>query len=103
RPRSLARRGPSRAPPGQRMEVDTIGSTWLWVGFGAFVVLMLALDLGVFHRRAHEVKIKEAAVWSAVWVAISLTFNVFVTVRWGGTAGEAFLTGYLIEKALSVE
>ena len=48
---------------------------WLWVGFNGFVLAMLTLDLGVFHRSAHEVSVKEAAIWSAVWVALALGFN----------------------------
>jgi len=85
------------------MQVESIGSLWLWVGFGAFVVLMLALDLGVFHRRTHAVSIREAAIWSVVWIALALGFNAFVAIQWGPKLGVAFLTGYLIEKALSVD
>ncbi|MBM4083314.1 MAG: hypothetical protein FJ272_00825, partial [Planctomycetes bacterium] len=50
----------------------------LWIGFICFILLMLALDLGVFHRRAHEVRLKEALTWSGAWVATALLFNVFV-------------------------
>ena len=85
------------------MDVETIGTPLLWGAFLAFVGLMLALDLGVFSRKAHVVSIKEAAIWSGVWVALSLAFNLFVLLRWGSESGEAFLTGYLIEKALSVD
>jgi tellurite resistance protein TerC len=85
------------------MDVETIGTPLLWGGFLAFVGLMLALDLGVFSRKAHVVSVKEAAIWSAVWIALSLAFNLFVLLRWGSESGEAFLTGYLIEKALSVD
>lgn len=76
---------------------------WLWLGFGVVVLGMLALDLGVFHRRAHVVSLREAAIWSFVWVAISLLFNLGVW-HWEG-AGKAleFFTGYLIEKSLSVD
>jgi tellurite resistance protein TerC len=73
------------------------------VGFNAFVLLMLALDLGVFHRRAHEVKLKEAAAWSAVWVTVAMLFNVAVYVYAGPQAGLEFLTGYLVEKSLAVD
>jgi len=75
----------------------------LWIGFNLFVLAMLALDLGVFHRKAHEVKIKEALAWSAVWIALALTFNVIVWQWRGPEVGMQFLTGYLIEKALSVD
>jgi tellurite resistance protein TerC len=80
-----------------------VDGIWLWVGFNAFVLAMLALDLGVFHRKAHEVSLKEAGGWSAFWVALSLIFNVGVYHYLGPQAGLEFLTGYLIEKALSVD
>lgn len=86
---------------------------WIWGAFLAFVLGMLALDLGVFHRHAHVVKIKEALVWSAVWIGLALLFNVGVYFFWeniypnsqytSGEAALAFLSGYLIEKALSVD
>ncbi len=76
---------------------------WLWVGFNVFVLLMLAVDLGVFNRKAHEVSAREAAAWSVVWVALALLFNYGVYRFMGRQAGMEFLTGYLIEKALSVD
>lgn len=75
----------------------------LWVGFNVFVLFMLALDLGVFHRSAHEVSIREAATWSVVWVALALVFSVGIYQYLGEQAGLEFLAGYLIEKALSVD
>src|SRR5688572_27444981 len=75
----------------------------MWIGFNAFVLALLALDLGVFHRKAHEVSIREAATWSAVWVTIALAFAYGVHRFAGREAGLQFLTGYLIEKALSVD
>src|SRR5690242_2429856 len=78
-------------------------SVWLWVGFNAFVLAMLALDLGVFHRTAHTVSAKEAAVWCVAWVALALIFNAGVYRFLGREASLEFLTGYLIEKALSVD
>lgn len=75
----------------------------LWVGFNAFVLLMLALDLGVFHRKSHEVKFKEAITWSAVWIALALIFNVGVWHYFGEVKAIEFLTGYLVEKSLSVD
>jgi tellurite resistance protein TerC len=80
-----------------------VDQLWLWVGFNAFVLAMLTLDLGVFHRRAHEVSVKEAATWSAVWVALALGFNYGIYHFRGEQAGLEFLAGYLIEKALSVD
>ena len=78
-------------------------SLWLWVGFNVFVLGMLALDLGVFHRKAHVVGFKEAGIWSAVWIALALAFNVAVWHFFGPQKGMEFLTGYLIEKSLSVD
>lgn len=96
---------------------------WIWSGFIGFILLMLALDLGVFHRKAHVVEMKEALSWSAVWILLGLAFSVFVYYgyehRWMGlgTAVDAvdggtndgreallkYLTGYVIEKSLSVD
>lgn len=96
---------------------------WIWIAFIAFVLLMLALDLGVFHRKAHVVSIKEALAWSAVWLAMGVLFSVFVYFAYdghwfglgtvvdavdgltnsGATATEKYLTGYVVEKSLSVD
>src|SRR5262245_7393190 len=96
---------------------------WAWVIFLGFVLLMLALDLGVFHREAHVVTVREAAKWSAVWITIGLSFSVFVyfayNAHWfglgtavdpvdgrlndGASATEKYLTGYVVEKSLSVD
>ncbi len=74
-----------------------------WFAFVAFVILLLALDLGVFHRKSHEVKIKEALIWSAVWIGLALVFNYLVYLYMGKVKALEFLTGYLIEKSLSVD
>ncbi len=74
-----------------------------WVAFNAFVLLLLGLDLFVFHRKEHEVKIKEALLWSAFWIALSLSFNVFIYYWKGPAPALEFLTAYLIEKSLSVD
>jgi tellurite resistance protein TerC len=76
---------------------------WWWVGFNALVLALLLLDLFVFHKEAHEVKPKEAAGWSVFWVVLSLAFNAFVYFEFGRQAAIEFLTGYLIEKSLSVD
>ena len=76
---------------------------WVWVAFNLFVLAMLALDLLVFHRHAHEVRPREAAAWSAVWVALALVFNTGLYFAAGREPALAFLTGYVIEKALSVD
>lgn len=81
------------------MEVNT----YMWVGFLVLVVIMLVIDLGVFHRQAHEVKIKEALIWSAVWIVLSLIFNYVIYQYLGKEKALEFLAGYLIEKSLSVD
>ncbi len=95
----------------------------IWIGFIAFVLLMLALDLGVFNRKAHVVTVKEAIAWSAVWITLGLSFAIFIyfayNAQWFGlgiasdpidgvpntglTATEKYLTGYIVEKSLSVD
>src|SRR5688572_8264771 len=101
--------------------------TWMWIGFLLFVLAMLAIDLGVFHRHAHTVRVKEALIWSAVWITLALIFNVFIYFAYDGhwlnlgraqdgtvaidrvdgatmtgrKAAEKFFTGYVIEKSLS--
>lgn len=75
----------------------------LWVGFNVFVILMLALDLGVFHRKAHEVKFREAITWTAVWILLALIFNAGVWYYFGEVKALEFLTGYIVEKSLSVD
>lgn len=76
---------------------------WLWVGFNVFVLAMLALDLLVFHREAHEVRTAEAAAWSVLWIALATLFGAGVYVLKGPDAGLEYFAGYLIEKALSVD
>ena len=83
--------------------MESIGSPWMWAGFIGFVLAMLALDLGVFHRQAHKVGVKEAGIWSLVWVGCALAFNALLWNSFGPQRGMEFLTGYLIEKALSVD
>jgi len=78
-------------------------SIWKWVFFNVFVLGMLALDLGVFHKKSHTVKLKEALTWSAVWIALALIFNVGVYHWMGRQKALEFLTGYIIEKSLSVD
>jgi tellurite resistance protein TerC len=96
---------------------------WIWIGFILFVLLMLALDLGVFHRKAHVVTLREALAWSAVWITLGLSFSAFVYYgyenHWlglgsavdavdgvlnnGMTATVKYLTGYVVEKSLSID
>lgn len=75
----------------------------LWTGFLLLVVILLALDLGVFHRKAHVIGAKEALFWSCFWIALALIFNGFVFLFLGRDKGIDFFTGYLIEKSLSVD
>jgi tellurite resistance protein TerC len=79
------------------------GTLWLWIGFNLFVLAMLAVDLGVFHRQAHAVSIKEASLWSIVWITLAMLFNAGVYFFSGPEPALQFLAGYLIEKSLSVD
>src|SRR6476619_2901206 len=90
-----------------------MATIWMWVGFNLFVLALLALDLGVFHRKAHAVSVREATIWSVVWISLALLFNLGIYFFWqavapaspysNGDAALAFFTGYLIEKSLSVD
>lgn len=75
----------------------------LWAAFGAIVLGMFVLDVGVLHRRAHAVSFKEASIWTAAWVTLALTFNVAVYIFMGADKGNEFLTGYVIEQSLSID
>src|SRR5687768_5956117 len=84
--------------------MDSISSaSWLWVGFSVFVLTMLSLDLGLFNRKAHTIKYKEAWIWSAVWVSLAMIFAALVFYYQGTQRGLEFVTGYLIELSLSVD
>jgi tellurite resistance protein TerC len=78
-------------------------SIWLWVSFGAFILVMLSIDLGMFNRRAHSVSYKEAALWSTVWISLAAVFAGFIFFQFGKTRGLEFVTGYLIELSLSID
>jgi len=80
-----------------------MGTPLLWFGFILFVVLSIALDLGVFHRKAHKVGIREAALWSALWIGLALGFGYFIWHWHGAQRGLEYFTGYVIEQALSVD
>ena len=92
--------------------IDSLATGPMWVAFIAFVLVMLALDLFVFGgRKAHKVSVREAAIWSLVWVSLAFVFNAILWWHLSGTVGQEiadrkaleFLTGYLIEKSLSVD
>ncbi len=78
-------------------------SLWLWIGFNLFILAMLGLDLGVFHRKSHVVSLKESLTWTGVWVVLALVFNAGVWHFAGSEKAVEFFTGYLIEKSLSVD
>ncbi len=79
------------------------GQLWLWIGFNLFVLAMLALDLGVFHRKAHVVSLREYLAWTVIWVVLALLFNAGIWHYAGPDKALKFFTGYLIEKSLSVD
>jgi len=89
------------APP--MLGIHSVGSPALWAGFVALVLLFLALDLGLFHRKAHAVSFREAAAWSGVWFTMAMLFGGFVYLKFGGTHALEFVTGYLIEWSLSID
>jgi tellurite resistance protein TerC len=74
-----------------------------WIGFNVFVVIMLALDLGVFHKKTHRVPVKEAVIWTSVWITLAMIFNILIYFDMGKTKALEFLTGYVIEYSLSVD
>jgi tellurite resistance protein TerC len=81
----------------------SVGGPVVWAIFAITVTVMLALDLGVFHRKAHVVRFREAAIWSMVWITLALLFNVLVYTQYGADRGLEFFQAWLIEKALSVD
>jgi tellurite resistance protein TerC len=91
-------------------DITTMGiSIYFWIGFHVFIFLMLALDLGVFHKKIHRVPVKEAIIWSAVWISLALLFSICIHLfiypepGIGKTKALEFLTGYVIEYSLSVD
>jgi tellurite resistance protein TerC len=76
---------------------------WFWIGFSIFLVGILALDLGIFHRKAKIIEPKEALIWSGIWFSISMVFAAIVFMWHGSQAGTEFLTGYMIEWSLSID
>jgi len=85
------------------MDLSVSDSVLLFGGFSVFVVVMLALDLTVFHRNAHTVRVREAVVWYGIWVGLAVLFNIGVFVWMGADKGNEFLTAYVIELSLSVD
>ncbi|RAW02330.1 TerC family protein [Pseudochryseolinea flava] len=80
-----------------------MSETAIWISFNLFVAFFLVLDLGVFHKKSEEVSVKEALIWTAVWVFMAFLFNIFIYYQLGEAKAYEFFTGYLIEKSLSVD
>jgi tellurite resistance protein TerC len=78
-------------------------SIYFWIGFHLFVFTMLALDLGIFHKKTHVVPVKEAILWSSIWIILALLFDIFIFFEFGKTKALEFITGYVIEYSLSVD
>ena len=78
-------------------------SIYFWIGFHLFIFTMLSLDLGVFHKKTHVVPVKEAILWSSIWILLALLFDLFVFYEFGKTKALEFITGYVIEYSLSVD
>jgi tellurite resistance protein TerC len=85
------------------VKIETIGSPLQWGVFIVLLLALLALDLGVVHRKEHRVGLREAVLWSIVWTIIALIFNAWIYVRFGAQPGLEFLTGYIIERSLSFD
>jgi tellurite resistance protein TerC len=85
------------------MGVSSIGNPALWAGFLLFVLAMLALDMGIFHRKDHAIGMREALFWSGIWIGLALLFGAGLTVVFGTVKGLEFFAGYVIEKALSID
>ena len=82
---------------------ETIGTPAFWAAFLFVVVILLSIDLGIFHRKAHSVRFREAAAWSCLWVILSLSFGTWIYFEYGRQAGLEFFAGYLIEYSLSID
>ena len=78
-------------------------SIFFWFGFVAFVLIMMALDLGVFHKKIQKVPVREAVIWTFIWVTLAMIFDAFLFYQLGKTKALEFLTGYVIEYSLSVD
>lgn len=82
---------------------DFMSGLWPWIAFNLFILAMLVVDLFVFHKKARKVELREAIFWSLFWISLALIFNIYIYYAKGGEQALAFLTGYLIEKSLSVD
>lgn len=89
--------------PTSALRMTSVASPWFWIAFIGFLLVMLAVDLGVFHRKSHEVSFREALMWTGIWAALSLSFSLFVAKNFGAVLAGEYLSGYLLEQALSVD
>lgn len=80
-----------------------MGTPWRWLGFNLFVLIAIALDLGVFRRHAHKIRLREAAIWSLLWVALAMAFGLGILHWRGAQRALEYFTGYLVEESLSVD
>lgn len=85
------------------MSLESVGSPLAWVGFVSLILTLLAVDLGFFHRKAHVIGLREATLWSVVWISLAAVFNLGIYYWYGPDRALEFTTGYLLEKALSVD
>lgn len=92
-----------KQPLGEEIIMHYETSPLIWAGFIVFILLVLLLDLGVFHKKSHTVGFKESIIWSGIWIALAMAFNVVILYWRGENDFMLFLTGYVIEKSLSVD
>jgi tellurite resistance protein TerC len=86
-----------------RLKILISGDSMLWIVFGLSVLVLLALDLGVFHRKSHDISVKEAMIWSVIWIAVALVFNLIIYLWHGKDTAIEFATAYIVERSLSVD
>jgi tellurite resistance protein TerC len=85
------------------LTIPGIDPIFMWIGFLIIIAILLSLDLGIFNKKQHKISIKESLIWTAIWISLSLLFNLFIWLEFGHEAGIKFLAGYLLEKSLSVD
>lgn len=83
--------------------IPGVDPLFMWIGFLLLVTIFLVIDLGVFNKKQHAVSVKEALIWTGIWITLALIFNFFVWIEWGSEIGLKFLAGYLLEKSLSID
>ncbi|MGV8151422.1 MAG: TerC family protein [Candidatus Woesearchaeota archaeon] len=83
--------------------IPGVDPLFMWIGFIILIAIFLFLDLGVLNKKQHAVSVKEALIWTGIWITLALVFNLFVWLEWGHETGLKFLAGYLLEKSLSID